>query len=123
MTYSTVDERDLVLREAYRKWRRDCPRQAVPSHGHLYVIESLDGSGLSKIGVSTNIHGRFRRIRTECNGLARLVIVIQSTDVWALEEWMGIHFRTQRVRGEWFRFSMADLNWIGQRVSEEGQDG
>jgi len=85
----------------------------IMQYTHLYVIYNFDNN-LYKIGITTNIHARFRQLKTQSG--CKLHLLFNVSFECAYDEKMGIaesklheYFKPKRKTGEWFNLSAKDL--------------
>jgi hypothetical protein len=63
-----------------------------------------------KIGTAANVQARFQDLKTGIPGKARIYYVTPGNR--ALENELHQLFAADRVTGEWFRWSVAIIDWI-----------
>ena len=71
-------------------------------------------SGIVKVGISSNPHGRLSGIQTSTPFKIRLVgcwRMISRTDALWVEKRFHWRQRRQRIHGEWFKFDIAPAEW------------
>ena len=85
----------------------------------MYLLRSQDG--LYKIGKSKTPNIRIRALCVVLPFDIMPVHVIYSRDYGWAERYLHAKFEGQRVRGEWFRLSEEDVDWI-QHQTELAQN-
>lgn len=84
-----------------------CLRQ--PMNGYIYIVRS-PGSKLYKIGRTTELGRRFRRLQKITRGTITLLTWITTTDVVGDEAQLHDAFWRKRKIGEWFALDEQDLD-------------
>lgn len=92
--------------------------------GFTQFVYILEADGLYKIGYTNNLAGRIRRITIQTDAPVRIVHIIETDDMVALESLLHRRFADKRVQGEWFRLTPMDINQLKtyQRVTKEEID-
>ena len=80
--------------------------------GWVYFVR--EPSGLFKIGLTTCMSKRLASFQVATPGALELVHIVESNNPEKSELWYHQRFADQRVRGEWFTLSDADLAAIVQ---------
>jgi hypothetical protein len=78
---------------------------------YVYVIEAV-GTGLYKIGLTTNPRGRLKKLRGQYSSPLVVHILIPSQDIYSLEKQLHHQFQDKQMTGEWFALSVSDLQSI-----------
>lgn len=81
--------------------------------GYVYLIRSANG--LTKIGHTVNIVQRFKSLDGESPVELKLVGYMESSLLWDLERELHRTFHDKRIRGEWFKLSLEDIDCIKER--------
>jgi hypothetical protein len=91
---------------------------AYPLSGKVYVaLKYEEGQPIYKIGITgQELSARMSQIRfDESDPTIALIHVIQCETMRQarlLERWLHNHFKCENVRGEWFRLTTNQLNWL-----------
>ncbi len=80
------------------------------NHGYVYILHLTEN--IFKIGRTVNMKGRIKEIGILLPVEPTLVHWSEHDDYVWVERFFHEKFATQRMRGEWFRLSPADLKWI-----------
>jgi hypothetical protein len=83
----------------------------------VFVYLFRSENNLYKIGMTTNsVNNRLM----QCNVLSPIEVyhVAETYTDKNFESMMHMHFDKQRVRGEWFRLTNEDVEWIINKFSE-----
>lgn len=83
-----------------------------PERGYVYLMRN--GRGHYKIGHSVNPRKRRSQLSSLDNPV-RLILLIPTDDMVALELALQRLFVWKRTRDEWFRLDKSDINTIVQR--------
>jgi hypothetical protein len=81
-----------------------------PKPGYVYLIKSP--SGHYKIGRAIDPHDRVRTFGVQLPFEVEIIALIQTDDYVRLEKSLHAYFESQRVNGEWFNLSPADVEYI-----------
>jgi hypothetical protein len=88
---------------------------------HLYIIQ-LGDTDIYKIGISKHPDKRLKQIQRKCPIPLTLIYTNFGHDDEFAERYLHVHFKRQRVKGEWFKLSTADIIHIVTRwCSQEYQ--
>lgn len=89
-------------------------RTSTRQSGWVYLMRSKR-TLLYKIGLSKNVKERLRSVRTgKDDSTIEVVFMLKTKDMYKSEQWLHRQFSIQRVEGEWFRLSKADVAAIEQ---------
>jgi hypothetical protein len=77
--------------------------------GYVYIVQC---ETLYKIGCTRYPRGRLKVLSVKSPFPMMLRLLIPAEDMTTTEEALHHHFALQRVRGEWFRLTLADLDYI-----------
>lgn len=121
-------ERIDYLRECYFN---DIDYKTVPRTLHeqkyVYVIKN-DTTGLSKIGITGNLHERTIAIQAQSGVPLKIVNYIllegeYDESAKYIEGWLHLFFKEKRKKGEWFLLNVFDLLQIEHlfRYTIEGE--
>lgn len=84
--------------------------------GFIYLISS--DVGLTKIGYAVDVHKRFNQINTASPVELTLLFYCFVKDAVKLERWLHKMFSEQRIKGEWFNLTVAEIGDIKALVNE-----
>lgn len=85
----------------------DCHPYRPPMPGYVYVMRN--GKGHYKIGHSVNPRKRRSQLSRVENPV-RIILLIATPDMVALEISLQQRYAAKHVMGEWYRLNRADLN-------------
>lgn len=94
-------------------WFRSHERLPWKMGGYIYLINRV-GSDEYKIGMSVDLARRLAELQVSNGGELAITHFVATNWPDELEETMHSHFRSQRLRGEWFRLSENDVHCIRQ---------
>ena len=80
--------------------------------GYVYLMKSGDHY---KIGKSEDIERRVKEVRTQMPESLVLVHTIKTDDTSGIEQYWHKRFQNQRLNGEWFKLSRADVSAFKKR--------
>ena len=86
---------------------------SADSRGWIYIVAAKDDGELVKIGMTHRTPSE--RLNEFCPKLpfeTRLIHSIKTSNARQLEAWIHKKLAEKRVRGEWFRLSAADVEWL-----------
>jgi hypothetical protein len=86
-------------------------RHEEKAYGFVYVASQTNEKGVYKIGVTESITDREKRLSTG-NAFIRFIATIKSENAYALENSLHKYFSGKRIKGEWFRLSADDLEFL-----------
>ena len=92
----------LRLQKLISEHKASKPKSKRNEKGAIYFI-TMGMSGVLKIGFSTNLDARLKSLKTSSPTKIVLLLVINGT--MAEERALHKRFASDRVQGEWFRFS------------------
>lgn len=101
-----------ATREMIREFRAH-DRLPYTVGGYVYLVRRV-GTDEYKIGMSADCDRRLSELQVSNGGKLEIVNIIATDWPDDLEETMHMHFRTQRLRGEWFRLTENDVHCIRQ---------
>ena len=93
----------------------ELPAKKNQRPGSVYVIE--DGSGLHKIGQTTDIDQRMAAFRNHVGHDVTIVVVFEVADMGSAERYLHRRFCEKRDHGEWFRLDSVDIDWLKNRAT------
>ena len=79
----------------------------IPTEGVIYVLR---GSSLFKIGKTTELSRRIKRIEKDVSESLEIVHTISSNDITRAEITLHKRFGDVRIWGEWFALSSSDVD-------------
>lgn len=86
------------------------PRPTQKTKGIIYIVRAGDAY---KIGMTTKpMKYRLRSIQANCPLKVELIHTIPSDDAFTLEGYLHSHFKSQRIRYEWFSLTGDDIDFI-----------
>lgn len=88
--------------------------------GYIYVIQEIDITGLYKIGKSANVKNRYIQFSIELPFNWRPIHKFAVKDMHRMETALHKRFEDKRERGEWFRLTKADVEYIKSLQDEQG---
>ncbi|WP_395138279.1 GIY-YIG nuclease family protein [Armatimonas sp.] len=88
-------------------------RSGVPEF--VYLVQA--DNGLVKIGRTRNIKNRLSELRVGSPCELELLVMVKALDCVLLEQRLHRRFAKTRVRGEWFRLSMEDIEYVRRLTS------
>lgn len=117
------DRMDQATIDAYNQWRmtrgylqnakypgeRPANDPLPQRAGYVYLLKT---QGVYKIGLSVNPTRRLGEIQPAYPFPVELIHTIETEDMMALEADLHARFASQRLNGEWFELSPADLEYI-----------
>lgn len=84
-------------------------------YGYVYLFHDAE-TGMYKIGKSKNPDNRLSQVRTSTANNIVCFCTIETHEMTTLEAELHQQFATQRIRGEWFSLTDADVQCIKERV-------
>ena len=75
---------------------------------YIYIIQ-LGDTDIYKIGISKDPNKRIRQLQFKCPIPLKLIFTNFGHDYEFAEKYLHLHFRNQRVKGEWFELSAEDI--------------
>jgi len=88
--------------------------------GYVYVIKE-HFAGTHKIGLTTNIKSRQSTFGVTLPFEWDFVNIYKSSDHILLEEILHKRFENERVKGEWFNLSDADLTFLNEGILSDNE--
>lgn len=85
-------------------------QRTLSTEGYIYVIKSTDGK--YKIGRARDVKHRLNCLQTGTPKKLKLILQIKTSNNNVLEKLCHRKFATKRLRGEWFKLTKEDLNWL-----------
>lgn len=80
--------------------------------GYVYVIHDTDHPGRYKIGITTNLKQRMSMYNTHRSGVVALDVAALTSRYAEIEAELHQLYSAQRVHGEWFDLTPADIEDI-----------
>lgn len=83
-----------------------------PADGYVYLMQF--GSEY-KIGTSNNVERRFRELKTQMPYEGKIIHTIATGDPEGIEAYWHQYFSENRLKGEWFKLSKAEVAYFKKR--------
>lgn len=99
-----LSELEKVLPEQVSS-RVECRRST-----YVYLIKA--DNGLIKIGIASDVNGRFINIDSMSPVPLSLLFSFYNEDALRVERKLHKRFAAKRVKGEWFNLSRNEIDWI-----------
>ena len=94
-------------------------RNKEKNEGFLYIIRDK-GSGLIKIGITSNLGVRLSQLNTMVPMGITKIFSLKTTHYKELERHLHKEFAEKRMNGEWFDFDEVDINSAIFLANEKG---
>jgi len=111
--YDTIPDRAIVEYNNYVHQKSKTKLKSSPPEinksGYVYLLQA---GSYYKIGVSTNITKRLKKLATIPPFDMTLLHIIETPDMFGLEVRLHKQFAPKRKRGEWFELNYEDIEWI-----------
>lgn len=124
---SGVSHVGISKRAKRNHWERAAPVKAsrevvsqdqYDAAGFVYVVYLDDTAGerFFKIGMAASFTSRYQAHQCASPFTIGVACAYYTGNMRAEERWLHVQFAAQRVRGEWFRLSLDDLQAIASRA-------
>lgn len=97
------------LTELALKKRRELPKYQP---GYIYIIKDIDVTGYCKIGCSVEPQSRLRHFGAKLPFRCEMIHMFKVKNMRDSESSLHQKYKSKRIRGEWFKLSRADLEYI-----------
>lgn len=81
--------------------------------GFIYILKSLE---IYKIGRAKHLDSRIKAYKTENPHGIELLHQKEVDDYISVESNLLMKFKEKQVRGEWFKLSIEDIEWIKNNI-------
>lgn len=108
---SEIFEREK--REMYGYSCNETKKEKKKENGYIYLLKSLD---IYKIGRAKSLDGRIKAYKTENPHGIEILHQKLVEDYVGTETKLLLRFKNKQVRGEWFKLSREDVEWIKNNI-------
>ena len=85
----------------------------VLEHGYVYVLQvPIMDPALYKIGRAKVLKDRIDTLGVQLPWELEVIAHVETDDYKGLEEELHLKFADKRIKGEWFRLTEEDVEWI-----------
>lgn len=107
---AAIWEKERQAKKQAKEQRVTEKRASAAYKGYVYLIQSPTGA--YKIGRTTNPKDRMKTFSVKLPFEVEYVCLIQTDDMYSLEQSLHKQFATKRVNGEWFQLEPNDVEHI-----------
>lgn len=81
------------------------------NYGFVYLFHNTENDSY-KIGLSKDPEKRLGAIKTSLSSDVEMILSIETGDMVSLESYLHDRFKDRRIRGEWFKLTKEDVDYI-----------
>lgn len=101
---------ELLTEEQYKELVTSMNATSIKNHPNaIYLIK---GAGLTKIGISSNVDSRYRKLVATSPVPLELLFSISTPDSRKVEKELHLRYNSYRAHGEWFKLSPTQIQEI-----------
>lgn len=113
---AAIWEKERQAKKQAKEQRVIQKRASAAYSGYVYLIQSP--TGFYKIGRTTNPKDRMKTFSVKLPFEVEYVCIIQTEDMYGLEQSLHQQFASKRVNGEWFQLAPDDVEHIKGMADE-----